>query len=348
MFRKSLHLSLIFILAVSAVAQQQRAESVPSIERVRAHITYLASDKLQGRRTGTAEAMEAANYIAREFARDGLRRTNGVDRPGMSIVEADSPRRYMQEFPFVANVALGKGNMLKVGTTALRVGEDWMPLGFSANASVKDSPVLFVGYGITDAEQNYDDYKIIRNGGGIAIALSGTPDGDNPHGKFARTGELRFKVAAARAAGARALLIVASDDNFKNERLTSLKYDNAGGEAGLPVAVISRQAAAKIIGTSDFAGLEKELAAVRPPGDGSLRNIDILRLPIKGLTINLTTDVVRKDAPAANVVGILEGTDPQIRKTGAQASLYHASDVFSTSYRAYVGALLCLGGYQQA
>src|SRR5205085_9955317 len=107
--RQFLSLSLILVLAFGAVAQQKRiTESVPSVERLRSHITYLASDKLEGRRTGSEGANLAAEYIAREFSRVGLRRSVGRDLPGMSVLEADSPHRYMQEFPYVAGVELGK------------------------------------------------------------------------------------------------------------------------------------------------------------------------------------------------------------------------------------------------
>src|SRR5918911_722801 len=113
MRQKFFSLSLILILAFSAVAQQRRVdESAPSVERLRAHVTYLASDKLEGRRTGNAGANMAAEYIAKEFSRYGLRRSIGYDTPGMSVLEADSPHRYMQEFPFIAGVELGKNNSM--------------------------------------------------------------------------------------------------------------------------------------------------------------------------------------------------------------------------------------------
>src|SRR4051794_29453868 len=181
MRRQFLSFSLILALAFSAVAQQKRiTESAPSVERLRAHITYLASDKLEGRRTGSDGANLAAEYIAREFARYGLRRSVGRDLPGMSILEADSPRRYMQEFGYVAGVELGKNNSmlfspraqaaaLKAGASSaqastraasldLRLGEDWMPLGFSSNASVEGALATFVGYGIKADEIGYNDY----------------------------------------------------------------------------------------------------------------------------------------------------------------------------------------------
>src|ERR1044071_1422205 len=119
MRQKVLFLSLVLALALGVVAQQEPADqSAPSVERLRAHVTYLASDKLEGRMTGSAGATAAAEYIAREFSRVGLRRSIGRDLPGMSILESDSPRRYMQEFPFITGVELGQGNALSAKPVA--------------------------------------------------------------------------------------------------------------------------------------------------------------------------------------------------------------------------------------
>jgi len=71
----------------------------------------------------------------------------------------------------------------------------------------------------------YDDYTVSNAKDRVAIAFAGTPDGDNPHGQFVRAGEIRFKAAAARAAGARALLIIANEEKLKDDRLSRLSYD---------------------------------------------------------------------------------------------------------------------------
>ncbi|HJQ32014.1 MAG TPA: M20/M25/M40 family metallo-hydrolase [Pyrinomonadaceae bacterium] len=316
-YRKTFPLLLaLALLAAGARAQTAAKPFVPDAERVRAYVTYLASDKLEGRRTGTPGAAEAARYIADEFKRLGL-------APGGSITFttiSGSPRAtnsmtgtlpsYEQPFPYVAAVELGKGNALTVtrrvdattGGTPLAIdftlGEDWMPLGFSSNAKVEGA-VVFVGYGITDAAQNYDDYKGADVAGKVAVALAGTPDGDSPHSRFTRAGELRFKAAAARAAGAAALVVVSGEENFKDERLARLRYDNSGGDAGLPVVVISRQAASKIPGVGE-----------------ALRTRDASASSIKvpaGVMLSVATDVVRKNAPASNIVGVLEGSDEKLK-----------------------------------
>ena len=322
-YKRSLRLFLALTLLVpSAFAQSTAKPPVPDVERLRAHVTYLASDALEGRRTGTPGAEAAARYLAREFMRYGLRPGRGAPSP------AATEKDYLQEFPYVAGVELGGGNSLtlvrRVDTTTqgappavdFKVGEDWMPLGFSSNGRVKEASAVFVGFGVRAPEAGYDDYKGADAAGKVAIAFSGTPDGDGPHGRFARAGELRFKAAAARAAGAKALLLVAAEENFRDERLARLSYDNRGGDAGLPAAVISRQAAAKIFGLIDasrLASFEKRLR--ERAGTAGRRGPEPKpddEMVIK-IALSLTTDVVRRSAPAANVVGILEGSDPKLK-----------------------------------
>jgi len=279
-------LSICVLVLVAAIAV---AQNDPSASRLQQHVSYLASDALDGRRTGTAGANDAARYIAGEFARLGL-------KPGDSAPAArrrEVMARYLQQFPYVAGVQLGPGNELKFNETqALRVGDDWMPLGFSSNARVSGS-LAFVGFGITASENNYDDYAGVNAKDAIAIALQGTPDGDNPHGRFGRYEGVRWKAIAARNAGAKALIVVAREDDFKNEKLATLTYDHEGGEAGFPVAVISRKSVDSLLGASTLSQWEKPQATKRTlPGQ-----------------LSLSIDVVRKEVAAYNVVGVLEGSD---------------------------------------
>lgn len=277
MNKKIFSFLIIFAFVFSISAQQKRADNnAPNAGRLRAHVTYLASDKLDGRRTGTDGARAAARYIAAEFARLGLK--PGVGKLAKSAKAGG--QAYMQSFPYVAGVELGKTNAMSltrrapaiegepvgggITTLDLRLNEDWMPLGFSTNARVYTMPVLFVGYGITASDLKYDDYAGVDIKERVALVFAGTPDGDNPHGEFARYADVRWKAVAARDHGAKALLVIASEENFKDDRLAKLSYDNSAGDAGLPVIVISRQAAAQVLGlggTTQLAELEKRAAS---------------------------------------------------------------------------------------
>src|SRR5204862_8327549 len=111
LYRKSLCLLLAVALVSSAALARQKVARhvVPDTERLRAHITYLASDKLEGRRTGTPGALEAARYVAEEFRRLGL--APGGD-PTNARRDRAEPSDYMREFTYVAGVELGKGHAI--------------------------------------------------------------------------------------------------------------------------------------------------------------------------------------------------------------------------------------------
>ena len=266
-------------------------------DRLQQDVKYLASEALEGRRTGTKGATEAANYIAKEFSRLGL-------KPLASAAQRKGSR-YLQSFPYVAGVKLGKGNgfLFSHGDTpespvAIETaGTDWLPLGFSSSAKV-DGGLVFVGYGITASELNHNDYASGNARGKIAIALQGTPDGANPHGQFARFEGVRWKAVAARNAGAKALVVIAREANFTDDRLAKLRYDNNAGDAGLPVVVISRPAADRLLKTSGLSVAQLEQSPAARPLNGSLL---------------LTTDIIRNEVPAYNVIGMLEGSDPLLK-----------------------------------
>jgi Zn-dependent M28 family amino/carboxypeptidase len=301
--KRFVRLFALLLITAGAVAQQQPAPSQngPSVAKLQQHVSYLASDALDGRRTGTAGATDAARYIAGEFARLGLKPAIGgpATRRGSQIMA-----RYLQSFPYVSGVELGKRNEFAIGPTGQRLilSDEWIPLGFSTNGSVTGS-LVFVGFGIKAAELNYDDYQGLPVSGNIAVAVAGTPDGDNPHGRFFRYVDVQWKAIAAREAGAKALLVIASDPNFKEERLAKLRYDNMAGDVGLPIVAVSQQALAKLAPQLSLSELTRLAAAKQ---QSSFK-------PIGG-PFTVTTDIVRKQAPAYNVIGVLEGSDPVAKK----------------------------------
>lgn len=330
MRRKFFFVPAIIALALTVAFAQQPSTTAPSADRLRQVITYLASDALEGRRTGTPGANEAARYIAGEFNRIGLLavvQPTRPTRPTRSSVESLS--RYFHSFPYVSRVELGKNNLFFINpgraddTMQFTVGEDWMPLGFSTNGSIKNAEVVFAGYGISSAELKYNDYAVSNAKDRIAIVFSGSPDGDNPHGQFAQAGQIRFKVAAARAAGARALLIISDEEKFKDDRLSRLSYDNSG-EAGIPVLLISMRLAQKILtlgtledyrATADVRQVDTHIKIDRPTSSvAEIPRSLALRSSMVRLKPDINVDVIRRESPSYNVVGILPGTDPILSK----------------------------------
>src|SRR5438067_3687992 len=323
--RLSLGFLLLLALFIGVFAQQP---GQPSINRLQQIISYLASDALEGRRTGTPGANDAAHYIAGEFSLLGLR--PAIQMAGTARTRGEIRARYLQPFPYVSKVELGKTNSLTIishGVSdvpngivkdTLRIGEDWMPIGFSTNANVESDAIIFCGYGISAPEFKHDDYAGCVPKNKAAIVFEGTPDGDNPHGQFVQGGQIRFKAAAARAAGARALIIISDEEKLNDDRLSRLSYDNAG-EAGIPVLVISKRLAQRILpgkledyrATADVRQVDTHVKSDKPTSSvAEIPRSLALRSSMVRLKLDFSVNVIRRESPSFNVVGILRGSDP--------------------------------------
>ncbi len=266
-----------------------------SAERITKHIQFLASDKLQGRRAGTPYADEAAAYIEKEFRSYGL-------KPG-------SKSGFLQPFTFVSAVKLGEGNSFQAKTATgaqfFKVGEDFMPLAFSSPEPAAGD-VVFVGYGISAPELQFDSYSGIDPKGKILVVLRGSPDGDNPHGRFAdftQPGlEIQNKTLKAREKGARGVIFVSEEKSFHEDRLSRLRHDLNFLDSGIPTVVISRTAAASLFGAGGSSLADAEARAKEANS----------AFAIKDVTAQFKTDVVKINGKSANVVGVLPGNDPQL------------------------------------
>ena len=273
-----------------------------SAERIARHIQFLASDKLQGRRAGTAAADEAASYIAKEFSSYGL-------KPA-------SPEGFLQPFTFVSGVKLGEQNAFQIKESGsahtYKVGVDYMPLAFSSSETA-EAEVVFVHYGISAPELQYDNYKDIDVKGKIVMILRGSPDGDNPHGRFSsytQPGlEIQNKTLKAREKGARGIIFVSEEKVFQHDRLSRLHHDLNFLEAGVPVIIISNQVANDIF--SNQRPGENEDARTKKDHVDRLNSYGF-SFALKDVTARFKSDVAKINGKSANVVGILSGSDPQL------------------------------------
>jgi hypothetical protein len=300
---------VLFGLTLTYFAQQAKPVNTPAVDAVmlKKHVSYLASNELEGRKPGTPGADKAAAYIADHFNRYGL----GCSAPEFKCKHSGKKHRgYLTEFPFVAAVELAKKNSLTFSNgetnNTLSIRQDWMPIGYSSNGSVGQAQVIFVGYGITAGDLKHNDYANTDAKDKIAFALAGTPDGDNMHGGFARYADARWKAVAAKDHGAKALILIAREERFSDDRMTRLHYDQSQGEAGIPVIVISRQTAAKWIGLDDVAQLNQFEKSNDKWADAAQK--------LQRIKVNLNVDISRRTVPAYNVVGVLEGNDPKLKR----------------------------------
>lgn len=259
------------------------------------HIRILTSEEFGGRRSGERGNVEAARYIAEEFARAGLKPI-GTRRQLVADARPDATG-YYQPFRFQSGLAPGKGNLLSASvggrTLRYRLGADFQPVLFSATGQASGE-VVFVGYGIRSANPARDDYAAMDVHGKVVLLLDGSPDG-NAAGPYASASNLRRKAATARELGAVAVLAV-SPAHGRPARSS----DTA--QSQIPILSIRRSVADAWIREAgkSLADLEKAAAA----GPAPLAT---------GIAATLRTVIQPVYTTTSNIVGLLPGSDPQMR-----------------------------------
>jgi Zn-dependent M28 family amino/carboxypeptidase len=145
------------------------AETMRSIdaERIRAHVRFLSDDLLEGRGTGARGGDIAAQYIASQFALDGLKPAG--DNGG-----------YLQrvEFTGVQTLPSTTASLLPAHGKPLNVklGEDFVTSNQTRTESVDiDAPIVFVGYGIEAPEYHWNDFKGIDVKGKVVLVIVNEP-----------------------------------------------------------------------------------------------------------------------------------------------------------------------------
>jgi Zn-dependent M28 family amino/carboxypeptidase len=135
---------------------------------INAHVKVLASDAFEGRAPGTHGEQLTTDYLVRQFKRIGL-------QPG-------NHGSWMQAVPFVkATLLHADQTRLTIagsgGTSALAFGSDMVaasPMN-QAHAAIKDSPLVFVGYGVDAPKQHQDDYARLDLHGKTVVILVNEP-----------------------------------------------------------------------------------------------------------------------------------------------------------------------------
>jgi hypothetical protein len=266
------------------------AES-PAETRMRRDISFLASDQCEGRGVTTEGINIAADYIANEFKKAGLK-------------PAGPDGSYFQPFTIPGTVLHGRNELSlrdPAGQTiTLKRGKDFEPLGMGGSART-DAPIVFAGYGATITKNgSYDDYQGLDVAGKIVLILR-----DLPHsGKLStlesnRRGGLLTKLQnAERHLAAGALVINDSENAGSADDLLNFAYTSAArGSVKIPVFQIHRSLAERILGKK-LIDLEKQMRDELKPAGFAIDNWSA--------SLEMTIDHDRR--PVKNIVGVLDGS----------------------------------------
>jgi hypothetical protein len=321
---KNIHIPYAFALALilinsSACAQKSGFKSI-TVEELETHLTYLASDEMEGRATGEAGLDLAAKYLAEQAARIGLE-------------PIDENRDFFQEYTLVKKVQDQSTSSIGITYNNGTISEVKKPL-FCLNAKSDtidlSGELVFAGYGIYSAKDNYNSFENIDLKGKIVLVMSRGPmDHDNgtsllENRDWNDLSTWKYKLNGLATRMPKAILMVMdprsgyqSIDQYASGMIRYLTSSSTVKELGgqrrsmMPgiaakILFIHREAADEILKSTG-----KTLVELQDGIDSSLKPNSFV---IPDTRVNIYTRFNKVEKPIPNVAGLIQGSDPELRK----------------------------------
>jgi Zn-dependent M28 family amino/carboxypeptidase len=313
--------TLLTLAPLSLAAQQrgapaQRVASAIRAEQIWGPLRFLSDDLLEGRASSSRGGDIAVQYIASQFMALGLE-------------PAGDSGTYIQRVPIVtlnptATLAASGGNAPRT----LRYRDDFVAWSEQVPPQEPDpraraewqsqdqtGEVVFVGFGITAPEWQWDDFKGIDLTGKIVMVLVNDPglrDTTIFRGKILTYyGRWTYKLEEAARRGARGVLLVHNDtmatygwqtvlNSWTGDQVRLLRPNTALEWAGW----ITQRAATDLLRDRGLDLNQMMTAAARRD----------FRPVTTGLTLSVSVNSTVRRAPTANIVARWPGTDPALRE----------------------------------
>jgi len=281
--------------ASSAAKQKATPRAVPDGGKAFAHVKFLASDEFNGRKAGTPEYRKAAEYVAAEMQKAGL-------KPG------GENGTWFQEVPFKNWTNFEQPIRLEVVSPSRRVyfagrGRDFTPVPGTGSGTAKGG-LVFAGYGVVSEKDGWNDYAALDVKGKIVMIMPDAPASLGDEAKAEWNFEKKIKTAAAKGAVG----------------LIEMDLTTPGAQAGprprfgvlrsgqCPEGFVVMRAGRDFLNDTFYLVGKSWRDLVSK----TLRLKRSMTLDL-GVTVEMEAHFVSGDRIAPNVVGILPGTDPKLK-----------------------------------
>ncbi|MFC4820397.1 M28 family metallopeptidase [Dokdonella ginsengisoli] len=296
-----------------ALSSSAFAEKAPTFDakRLSEDVKTLSSDAFEGRGPATPGETKTVEYVVAQMKAAGL-------QPGGDL--KDGKRAWTQAVPLARSQISGTPKLgVSVGgkAQALTQGEQIAvraAMEGSKSVSIKDAPLVFLGYGVDAPERKWDDFKGVDLKGKIGVVLINDPDFESGQGDFggkAMTyyGRWTYKFEEGARKGAAGILIVHETapasygwntvKNSNTNTMFDVVRDNGAAVHPKLEGWIQRDFAADLFKRAglDFEA-QKKLAQTR----------DFKPVELKGAAFSADYAVDQQVITSQNVVGRVEGT----------------------------------------
>jgi hypothetical protein len=296
-------LAVMLVLVPAALLAQEKYEkgekSITERE-LKHYVRTLASDRYEGRLSGTKHCDKAARFLVEDLKKMKL-----------SLVPGTKDRLWEFEIAMPPKVEKGTRFTVRAGTgrEVFEIRKYYLPMPFSPNAQAEGN-LVFAGYGITAPEYDYDDYTGIDAKNKIVIVMRREPQKNLVTSKFKGkeyTKHARFseKVLNAQKHGAAGVIIVTDPVDFDRTK-SEYRGLRAGRVKGITIPVVfARITVSDWIfkhGPKQLEYLQKEIDSDCKPRSFEFKNV----------TAKLRVELKHSSAKTYNVMAYCEGSDQDL------------------------------------
>jgi hypothetical protein len=288
------------VLVADEVKVESGAVETITERELRAHINFLASEELEGRETGTNSLKVASKYIEAEFTKSSL-----SPAPGQKDYFQDI-KLSLRKLAGTPELSLTSSVTAEECKKSFEHNKDFTVLDFSGSGETS-AQVVFVGYGVTAPEDDYDDYAGLDVKGKAVLVLRYAPgygEKGSPFEEMSHHAFLQSKYENAVKHGASAFLLV-TGARYSNDRSPSGgsgSMDGSGSEPGIPALHVSPAVADEILGEGELDKIENKIAKDLKPSS----------FEVKDVKVSISVKMEASDVGARNVIGCIQGSDPQL------------------------------------
>ncbi len=283
----------------------------PRAERIKADISYLSSDALEGRETGSPGYALAAEYVIGQFEEIG-------------IAPKGEEGKYTQSVPFISVVRDEDGNTMQLWSASNEAvefvdGEDYV---VSASSQSEESgvkaPIVFAGYGVVAPEHGLAPYENLDVKGKIVAVLSGTPGGIQTEERAYYGAQIAREMSELGAIGVVTIETPVGAKRFPFARAVqssttrkSMKWLDVDGKPyttapNLQVSAYVSQAGAEKL----FSGSKMSWSEILAVIEDDTAKIESFELPY---TVAINQSSKHSEIASDNVLGIIEGADQELK-----------------------------------
>ncbi|MES2149857.1 MAG: M28 family peptidase [Pseudomonadota bacterium] len=285
------------------------AAPAPTVQEapLRAHLSFLSNDVLEGRGTGQRGADLTVAYLEAQALAAGLKPGNGNSyRQAVKIAG-------VMAAPGESSVALvAAGQVLPFG-----FGTDWVwAPGDARPLHAMDAEMVFVGYGITAPEESWDDYKGLDCKGKILVMMVNDPmpttaEPNRFNGKgLTYYGRWTYKFEEAARHGAAGVLLIHTEASASygwsvvQNSWTAERFQLAEGKQATGMEGWMTEASARTL----FKAAGQDLDALRTAAETKAFKPVALGARVKG-----EMKAAIRTIDQFNVAGVVPGTDPRLK-----------------------------------